>query len=179
MSEVSTNAEPKTATSFFTARNREMFKQYKKSNEPVKLSSPEKNSKINPFNDVLIFNPSIINIVSWPELHLIDGEITVTVKGNFYEIGGLRGSKKFVPRKSEIDSELVYFWAEKPTKKINLITVERYLKSKGNKKELWLHINVSKFDPENFAFECSNFYLCCENEIEKGKRREMLDFCAF
>lgn len=100
-----------------------MFGNNEKNNREVNPNSPLKNSKANPYNDLLIFTPSIISTVSWPELYLIDGEITVVVKGNFYEIGGLRGNKKFVPRGSEINSELVFFWAEKPTKKINLITV--------------------------------------------------------
>lgn len=65
MSEVSTNADAKTTTSFFTPRNREMFRDDKKSPEAAK-SSPEKNSNAHNFNDLLILTPKIVNILSWP-----------------------------------------------------------------------------------------------------------------
>jgi hypothetical protein len=65
MSEVSTNVEAR-VTSFFTDKNREMYKQIKK-NE----GSPSKKSQIvinkdYLGNDILKLEPNLINTVAWP-----------------------------------------------------------------------------------------------------------------
>lgn len=48
------------------------------------------------------------------------------IKSNFYEISGLRSHNKFIERMSKNNAEIVDFYAEKPTKKINIVSIERY-----------------------------------------------------
>lgn len=137
-SEVSTNAEHRT-TSFYTSSAREMFINKKLQSAPhtpqVTVQQP---------NDLLTFSPSAINSLAWPSIFNFDNEINVGVKNNYYEISGLRGRNKYVNRHSECQAEIVYFQADKPTKKIHLITIERYLLEED---KINLHINVSKYDP--------------------------------
>lgn len=66
-------------------------------------------------------------MLAWPSVYQFDNEIMVGVKNNYYEICGLRGSNKYVDRNSRCEAELVYFQADQPTKKIHLITIERYI----------------------------------------------------
>jgi hypothetical protein len=86
-------------------------------------------------------------VLAWPAICLIDTDVTVALKSNYYEIAGLRGKKRFVPRNSQVKAEVVYFWADKPTKKIILLSIERFLQLSNNTRELWVHINLSKYDP--------------------------------
>jgi hypothetical protein len=60
-------------------------------------------------NDLLHFSPVSINSLAWPSIFLFDNDLTVSVKSDYYQISGLRGSKKFLPRRSEPHSELLYF----------------------------------------------------------------------
>lgn len=47
-------------------------------------------------NDVLYLSPTTINTLSWPEIHLFENDVVVAIKSNYYEISGLRGSKRFI-----------------------------------------------------------------------------------
>jgi hypothetical protein len=122
MSEASTNAEHKT-TSFYTSKNREMFRELKKSESPPKNKTSPRISNQRLPNDLISFEPEIINNLSWPEIYLFENDLKACVKDNFYEISGMRGRNKFLPRNSEASSELIYFWGERPTKKINLFSI--------------------------------------------------------
>jgi len=83
MSEVSTNAETRT-TSFFTSKNREMYRRLKKGEtSPKKNPFHQFNSSDIP-NDLLFLMPTTIKTLSWPSIYLLDSDITAAVKGNFY-----------------------------------------------------------------------------------------------
>jgi hypothetical protein len=63
-------------------------------------STPGASSVTSTYNDLLVLTPQLSNCLAWPSIFLFDNEITVVVKGNFYELGGLRGSRRFVGRNS-------------------------------------------------------------------------------
>ena len=140
-----------------------MYKPHKKQTGPASKQGRMSNGTNN-YNDLLMLTPTLINQVAWPVVYTFDGEITVGVKSSFYEISGIRGKNKFVPRMAEAEAEMVYFYAERPGKKINMVSVERYLEDG----QLWLHINIAKYDTDEGEFESSNFHLESGEKNEKG-----------
>ena len=54
---------------------------------------------------------------------MFENDFKAGLKGNFYEISGIRGKNRFLPRKSETNAEVVFFWAERPAKKMHLISI--------------------------------------------------------
>ena len=91
------------ATSFFTSKEREMYKS-RKGAVPGQPKVGDKSVPNNNYHDLMMLSPSLINQVSWPTVFNFDNEVTVSVKGNFYAIAGLRGSHRYVPRMAEINA---------------------------------------------------------------------------
>lgn len=65
MSEVSTNAEHKT-TSFFTNKNREMFREIKKGEGKPQSQGQARSAETKLPNDLISFEPEVINNLAWP-----------------------------------------------------------------------------------------------------------------
>ena len=74
-----------------------MYKPHKKQVRPASKQGSRSNSTNN-YNDLLMLTPTLINQVAWPVVFNFDGEITVSVKSSFYEINGIRGKNRYVPR---------------------------------------------------------------------------------
>ena len=81
-------------------------------------------------------------------MHFLDNDYTVSVKGNFYEVSGMR-DKTYLERASELCSELLYFSVDKPARQMTLATVERYKPTQAGCEEVWLHVNLTKYDPDS------------------------------
>lgn len=144
MSEASTNAEAKT-TSFFTSRAREMFREVKKSDSAAREKTQGQLSSVAVPNDLIFLDPEAISSLAWPELFFFENDLRASIKDNFYEISGMRGGSKFLPRCAEPNAELVFFWGEKPRKRINLFSMERFM-NRGE--ELWNHLNLTQYEQE-------------------------------
>jgi hypothetical protein len=99
MSEASTNAEAKT-TSFYTSRAREMFVEPKKVDSPGRDKPQGQISSGQLPNDLIFLEPEAINNLAWPELFLFENDLRASIKDNFYEISGMRGGSKFLPRRA-------------------------------------------------------------------------------
>lgn len=120
-----------------------MFREIKKVDSPGKdKQQGQSKSTIIP-NDLFFLEPEAINNLAWPELFFFENDLRACVKDNFYEISGMRGGSKFLPRRAEPNAELVFFWGEKPRKLVNLFSIERYMQSEGSPV---LHLNHTKYD---------------------------------
>ena len=77
-------------TSFFTPKLREMFKAPKKGEELIDLGVVSRLSKDMVPNDLLYLEPSFVSSLAWPEIHYFENDYSVSVRGNFYEVNGMR-----------------------------------------------------------------------------------------
>lgn len=146
----------------------------------VKNSPFNRISSNNLPNDLLFFQPRIINTLVWPEIFVFENDFKAGLKGNFYEISGIRGKNRFLPRKSEANAEVVFFWAERPAKKMHLISIQRYFSLINGEEFLHNHLNLTKYNPDDSSYECIDLYLNCEKKQEsKEKDHQIWDFRSF
>lgn len=60
-------------------------------------------------NDLLVMHPKLVGNLAWPQVHIVDNEFSMCVRGNYYEVTGMAGISTYLQRNSQVDSELLYF----------------------------------------------------------------------
>jgi hypothetical protein len=92
-------------------------------------------------------NPLHIKSLIWPEVHMPNEELTVSLKSNFYSIKDSRNKQRFIDRNSMPDSQVIHFSASKNRDKLTICSVEKVIiQNKQKTDELWYHFDIAIFN---------------------------------
>ncbi len=104
--------------------------------------------------NVLTMNPLHIKSLIWPEVHMPNEELTVSLKSNFYSIKDSRNKQRFIDRNSMPDSQVIHFSASKNRDKLTICSVEKVIiQNKQKTDELWYHFDIAIFNVQTEEVE--------------------------